>query len=105
MPPGFATSAAAFRGFIAHNGLAAPIADWLARPGDGRMTLPEAGAAIRKANIAGDWPGDLAAGLPGCDRAPGPKQRARGAIAGGARPGHGRGSARSQFRRPARVFT
>ena len=63
VPPGFATSAAAFRGFIASNGLEAPIADWLQRLEDGRMTLPEAGAAIRKAIIAGHWPEDLAAAI------------------------------------------
>ncbi|MCC5985146.1 MAG: phosphoenolpyruvate synthase [Rhodobacteraceae bacterium] len=63
VPPGFATSAPAFRAFIAHNALEPVIADWLQRLEDGRSTLAEAGAAIRKAIIAGHWPEDLAAAI------------------------------------------
>ncbi len=56
VPPGFATTADAFRDFIAHNRLEPLITDQLARLEDGRATLPEAGAAIRKAIAAGEWP-------------------------------------------------
>ncbi len=60
VPPGFATSADAFRGFIAHNDLGEVIADQMTRLEDGRATLAEAGAAVRKAIVAGHWPQDLA---------------------------------------------
>lgn len=63
VPPGFATSADAYRGFLAHNGLEPVIADYMERFEDGRMTLPEAGGAIRKAIIAGHWPDDLRAAI------------------------------------------
>ncbi len=63
VPPGFATSAPAFRAFIAHNDLRPVITDWMQRLDDGRSTLAEAGAAVRKAIIAGHWPEDLAAAI------------------------------------------
>lgn len=63
VPPGFATTASAFRAFLAHNALEAPIAQHLARLGDGRETLAEAGAAIRKMIVAGEWPEDLRAAI------------------------------------------
>ena len=59
VPPGFATSADAFRRFLSENALEAPIADYLSRLEDGRMTLAEAGRAIRAAITAGEWPEDM----------------------------------------------
>jgi pyruvate,water dikinase len=56
VPPGFATTAEAFRRFLAHNGLDAVIADHLSRLEEGRQTLQDTGTAIRKAIIAGEWP-------------------------------------------------
>ena len=59
VPPGFATTAQAFRDFIAANGLGARIADILGRLDAGRIPLPEAGRTIRAAILAGDWPEGL----------------------------------------------
>ncbi len=63
VPPGFATSAQMFRGFLSHNGLEGMIAEHLQKLEDGRMPLAEAGAAIRKAIIAGDWPEESRAAI------------------------------------------
>lgn len=63
VPPGFATTADAFRRYLAHNDLEAVIADHLARLDDGRQTLQETGALIRKAIIAGEWPPRMQAAL------------------------------------------
>ncbi|MGI1661071.1 phosphoenolpyruvate synthase [Palleronia sp. KMU-117] len=56
VPPGFATTADAYRGYITANGLddfvARSMADWTA----GKKTLSETGAAVRAAIRAGDWP-------------------------------------------------
>ncbi|MCC5986892.1 MAG: phosphoenolpyruvate synthase [Pararhodobacter sp.] len=59
VPPGFATSADAFRRFLSENELEPVIGDYLARLEDGRMSLAEAGAAIRKAIVGGEWPEDM----------------------------------------------
>ncbi|HVX81073.1 MAG TPA: phosphoenolpyruvate synthase [Devosiaceae bacterium] len=60
VPPGFATTADAFRGYLKHNRLteriAALTADWAA----GKATLAETGQAIRTLILKGDWPADLA---------------------------------------------
>jgi pyruvate,water dikinase len=56
VPPGFATSAQAFRDYLTANKLDELIADTLARLEAKKITLPEAGTAIRKAIIAGDFP-------------------------------------------------
>ncbi len=56
VPPGFATTTAVYRGFLAHNALDAPIAERLARLEAGQETLAEAGATIRRLIRAGDWP-------------------------------------------------
>src|SRR5690606_31128778 len=58
VPPGFATSAAAFRRFLTENGLDAVIADRLDAYHAGKARLDETGAAIRKAILEGDWPED-----------------------------------------------
>ena len=56
VPPGFATTADAFRRYITANGLDRLIADTLARLDEGRCTLQDAGQTIRRAIIAGDFP-------------------------------------------------
>ena len=56
VPPGFATTAEAYRSFLAQNGLEPVISRHLADYHTGKATLSESGAAIRKAIIAGDWP-------------------------------------------------
>ena len=56
VPPGFATTADAFRDYLTANGLDDMIAETLARLEAGKITLPEAGTAIRNAIKAGDWP-------------------------------------------------
>jgi pyruvate,water dikinase len=61
VPPGFATTVAAWHGFLAHNRLDAPIAERLSRLETGQDTLAEAGAAIRRLILAGDWPEAAAA--------------------------------------------
>ena len=59
VPPGFATTADAFRAFLAANELddriAAAIADW----DSGKRTLQETGARIRAMIVEGDWPEDI----------------------------------------------
>ncbi len=56
VPPGFATTADAFRAFISDNGLNALIDETMARLDANKMTLQEAGRTIRAAIVAGDWP-------------------------------------------------
>jgi pyruvate, water dikinase len=58
IPPGFATTAEAFREYLTANDLDASIAGTLELLDAGKMTLPEAGQTIRKAIVAGDWPAD-----------------------------------------------
>ena len=59
VPPGFATTAQAFRDYLAANDLNDFIAATLAKLEAGKIRLPEAGAAIRQAINAGDWPDDI----------------------------------------------
>ena len=56
VPPGFATTADAFRAYIRENGLNDMIAETLTRQEEGRITLQEAGEAIRKAIRSGSFP-------------------------------------------------
>lgn len=60
VPPGFATSASAYRRFLASNGLEDVISGALDRYHAGNATLPQSGAAIREAILAGDWPDEVA---------------------------------------------
>ncbi|MHA6332841.1 phosphoenolpyruvate synthase [Qipengyuania sp. CAU 1752] len=59
VPPGFATTADAFRLFIAHNKLAPVIGDHFAALAAGDRSLAETGKAIRTAILAGQWPDAL----------------------------------------------
>ena len=63
VPPGFATTAEAFRRYLAHNGLDAGIAEQLALLEQGRQTLQETGASIRKSIVAGEWPEEMRASI------------------------------------------
>ena len=60
VPPGFATTADAYRRYLIHNNLVGAIAahadDWKA----GKATLAETGQAIRTLILKGDWPEELA---------------------------------------------
>ena len=59
VPPGFATTSDAFRGYITENGLDDLIADTMARKEAGKITLQDAGRSIREAIRHGDWPDPL----------------------------------------------
>ncbi|MBM1220948.1 phosphoenolpyruvate synthase [Ponticoccus sp. SC2-23] len=61
VPPGFATTAEAFRRFISENALDAMISDTMDRLASGKITLHEAGQTVRSAIAAGDWPAETAA--------------------------------------------
>ena len=56
VPPGFATTAEAFRDYIDANGIGAAIADRLAAWRAGSATLAETGAAIRRLFLDGHFP-------------------------------------------------
>lgn len=56
VPPGFATTANAFRNFIEHNELELGIGHDLQRLAIGKISLSDAGKSIRNAIRHGDWP-------------------------------------------------
>ena len=58
VPPGFATTAHAYRDYLAANDLGPKIADRIARLDAGKLKLHEAGEAIRRMIVEGDWPAD-----------------------------------------------
>ncbi|MBD3763246.1 MAG: phosphoenolpyruvate synthase [Rhodobacterales bacterium] len=59
VPPGFATTADAFRRYLDVNALTAVIEAQTRALAEGRATLQQTGAAIRAAIAAGDWPADM----------------------------------------------
>ncbi|MBI1173316.1 phosphoenolpyruvate synthase [bacterium] len=61
IPPGFATSAGAYRHYLAANGLNDMIRDRLASLAAGRATLHQTGAALREAIAGGTWPAHIEA--------------------------------------------
>src|SRR5688572_26630282 len=63
VPPGFATTAAAYRRFIEVNYLEQEMRDALSELRDGKASLAEAGARIRRAVLRGDWPAETAAAI------------------------------------------
>ncbi len=63
VPPGFATTAAAFWRFVDANGLRAVIASALDDLKAGKAHLQETGQTIRRAFLRGDWPEDTAAAI------------------------------------------
>jgi pyruvate, water dikinase len=58
VPPGFATTADAYRLFLRRNELESVIAGQLSDYHEGRAGLAEAAAAIRRAIIGGEWPAE-----------------------------------------------
>lgn len=56
VPPGFATTAAAFRDYVAANGIGPRLAEWLEAFHAGRASLAETGAAIRRLFLDGQFP-------------------------------------------------
>ncbi len=60
VPPGFATTAAAYRRFIEANRLDQPIRDALGELREGKTSLAEAGQRIRRAFLRSDWPAEAA---------------------------------------------
>ncbi|HBZ70373.1 MAG TPA: phosphoenolpyruvate synthase [Deltaproteobacteria bacterium] len=60
VPPGFATTADAYRRFLEANHLAEPISNALNELAAGKATLAEAGQSIRRAFLRGEWPRETA---------------------------------------------
>lgn len=58
VPAGFATTAGLYRDFLQTNGLDDLLAAELGRYHEGKSTLAQTGAAIRKAIAGGEWPTD-----------------------------------------------
>jgi Phosphoenolpyruvate synthase/pyruvate phosphate dikinase len=56
VPPGFATTAQAYRQYLKANGLEQAIAILLTDWNQGKLGLAETGTAIRKLLLQGDWP-------------------------------------------------
>lgn len=63
VPPGFATTASAYRDFVQANGLAGLIESAMADFDAGKISLSEAGETVRKAFLRGDWPAEIAAAI------------------------------------------
>ena len=59
VPPGFATTADAFRLYLAHNNLGQIIPDHIAAHKAGTSSLADTGAAIRSLILEGEWPDEL----------------------------------------------
>ncbi len=59
VPNGFATTADAFRAYIDHNALRPVIHETLADYAAHKLSLAQAGAAIRAAILKGNWPKDI----------------------------------------------
>jgi len=68
VPPGFATTAAAYRRFVEANDLAAAMGPRLEALGAGRASLAETGRAIREAFLGAAWPDELAREIVGAYR-------------------------------------
>lgn len=60
VPPGFATTADAFRSFIDHNRLRLPLLHTVARYKSGRQSLSATGRILRQLMLKGTWPPGLA---------------------------------------------
>ena len=61
VPPGFATTADAFRSYLRANGLNRLIDETMAALRAHRITLAEAGTRLRAAVVAGEWPEEIRA--------------------------------------------
>ena len=69
VPPGFATTADAYRAYIAENDLQGVLQSVLDRLAAGRMTLAEAGRQIRARIVDGHWPAEIEAEIRAAYRA------------------------------------
>ncbi|MFY0693051.1 MAG: phosphoenolpyruvate synthase [Paracoccaceae bacterium] len=69
VPPGFATTAHAYRGFIAENAIEERLEEHLERLAQGRATLAETGRAIRATVAGGSFPEALEADIRAAYRA------------------------------------
>ncbi|MCX7645948.1 MAG: phosphoenolpyruvate synthase [Rhodobacteraceae bacterium] len=65
VPPGFATTAEAYRDYLAANGLDGLIAETMAALADHRLSLEEAGARLRRAIAGGTFPEDTRRAIAG----------------------------------------
>ena len=63
VPGGFATTADAYRAYLAANALPDRIAETLRRWQDHKITLHEAGSQVRAMILDGDWPQDIEADI------------------------------------------
>jgi phosphoenolpyruvate synthase len=63
VPPGFATTADAYREFLAENDFGASLKDALDKMADGRASLSETGTSIRTTLASGQWPAALEADI------------------------------------------
>lgn len=63
VPPGFATTAEAYRRFLAHNGFEAAMTAALDDLAGKRVPLDAAGRRIRELILTGTWPDDIAAAI------------------------------------------
>ncbi len=63
VPPGFATTATAYRRFVAHNGLAKVIEAELSGVSASGDDLGAAGQAVRAAFLKGEWPAETVAAI------------------------------------------
>ena len=59
VPPGFATTSQAYRQYLSANAFDAVLHDELGKLAEGRLTLAQAGAAIRQTIASGAWPDEL----------------------------------------------
>lgn len=69
VPEGFATTAAAYRAFVASNGIEPAIRDLLSRYRAGALPLREAGQALRGLFLSGEFPAEIADTVVGAYRA------------------------------------
>jgi pyruvate,water dikinase len=60
VPPGFATTADAYRAYVDANRIGPTIATWISDYKAGRCSLPQAGNAIRQSFLSADFPADIA---------------------------------------------
>lgn len=63
VPPGFATTAEAYWTFVRTNGLEEQMRRFLGELEEGKISLDEAGRAIRNLFLRGDWPEEIANGI------------------------------------------
>ena len=63
VPPGFATTASAFRAFIDANGIAPAMRDRFAAYKQGERTLQETGFAVRRLFLDGEFPEEIAGAI------------------------------------------